>query len=90
MQEFTYTEQDMQIARNALDHILEEYKNAKSLIWAIAMKNGGTLQIDMSLLIDATNKGNKITTWNDPSSLSFCIKASRPTQRSLDAAPQGA
>jgi len=80
MQEFIYTEQDIQIARNALDHIREEYKNAQALIWAIAMKNGGILQIDISLLMDATNKGNEITTWNDPSSLSFCIKASRPTR----------
>lgn len=84
MDEFVYTEQDMQIARNAFDCIRREYKNAQAIIWAIAMKNGGTLQIDMRLLMESYNKENEIVTWEDLSSMSFCIKASSPhavTQR---------
>lgn len=80
MADFIYTEEDMQIARKAVDQANKQYENALALIWAIAMQNGGTLQIDQRLLMDAPNKGNILSTWNHPTDLLFCVKASRPAK----------
>ena len=79
MTEYIYTEQDMQIIKNVLARFREEHKHALQLLWAAAMQSGGTLMIDESLLVDATDTGNDLVTWSDPKSVSFCIRASRPT-----------
>ena len=84
MKRFLYSEEDMQVARDAMERIQKQYNDAQAVIWAIAMKNGGTLEIDQRLLAESSTKGNVLTTWNDPTELLFCIKASRPTKRPSD------
>lgn len=76
MKEFMYTEEDMQIARNAVEHFKKQYQDAQAVIFAIVMQSGGKVEIDQRLLMEAHKKGNILTTFNHPTKLLFCVKRS--------------
>ena len=79
MSKYVYTEQDMQIAQNALEKLQRDKENAMAVIWALVQKSDGKVSIDQRSLMVAHEKGNVLSTWESPSKLLFYIEASRET-----------
>lgn len=78
---FIYTQADMDIAKDVLEKLRKERNDAHAMIWAIVIEHGGEIGITTEVQMDSMNKGNVLTTWDDPANRKFMIKATYPKEK---------
>jgi hypothetical protein len=71
--EFIYTEEDMQIASNALHVTKSELKSAREMIYALIKSSGGEIKVSYETLIDIDDTC-VVTKHGDPSSMNWIFK----------------
>lgn len=60
-----YTQQDMNIAQNALFKLRQEKTDIKRFLWACVMAKGGKIGIPSHIFMDAMDESNEVVRWSD-------------------------